>query len=104
MRHHDEARPAVTEADLLAHLSRARHPQSLRGIAAALKLRHGGRRALVKLARKMKKRGEIHEYPNGRVALPKEKHGAEHHKPQQKSESYRQGAQSRRDGTPAPVR
>ena len=78
MPRHDEPRAAVTEADVLAHLSRSRKPQSLREIAAALDLRHSGRRALVKLARKMKKRGEIHEYPNGRVALPTEKQAAEH--------------------------
>ena len=74
----DEPRAPVTEADVLAHLSRSRKPQSLREIAAALDLRHSGRRALVKLARKMKKRGEIHEYPNGRVALPTEKQAAQH--------------------------
>jgi hypothetical protein len=68
MPHHDEPRAPVTEADVLAQLSRSRRPQSLREIAAALDLRHSGRRALVKLARKMKKRGEIHEYPNRRGA------------------------------------
>jgi ribonuclease R len=72
-----EPRAPVTEADVLAHLSRSRKPQSLREIAAALDLRHSARRALVKLARKMKKRGDIHEYPNGRVGLPKEKQSAE---------------------------
>src|SRR5215469_12592426 len=66
---------AVTEAEVVAQLSRSRKPQSLREIAAALGLRHSGRRALVKLARKMKKRGDIHEYPNGRIGLPKEKQG-----------------------------
>ncbi len=77
----DEPRAPVTEADVLAHLSRSRKPQSLREIAAALELRHSGRRALVKLARKMKKRGEIHEYPNGRVGLPTEKQTAQHGSP-----------------------
>jgi ribonuclease R len=77
MPRHDEPTAPVTEADVLAHLSRSRRPQSLREIAAALGLRHSGRRALIKLARKMKNHGEIHEYPNGRVALPKEKQGAE---------------------------
>ena len=67
---------AVTEAEVVAQLSRSRKPQSLREIAAALGLRHSGRRALIKLARKMKKRGDIHEYPNGRIGLPKEKQGA----------------------------
>ncbi|MGD0907398.1 MAG: hypothetical protein ABSA96_07440, partial [Candidatus Acidiferrales bacterium] len=84
MTRQDEPRAPVTEADVLAHLSRSRRPQSLREIAAALELRHSGRRALVKLARKMKKRGEIHEYPNGRVALSKEKQGAEFAQPEQK--------------------
>ena len=77
MPRHDEPRAPVTEADVLAHLSRSRKPQSIREIAAALDLRHSGRRALVKLARKMKNRGEIHEYPNGRVALPTEKQAAD---------------------------
>jgi ribonuclease R len=72
-----EPRVPVTEADVLAQLSRSRKPQSLREIAAALDLRHSARRALVKLARKMKNRGDIHEYPNGRIGLPKDKQGAE---------------------------
>src|SRR5882672_7275126 len=89
----DETRSPVTEADVLAHLSRSRRPQSLREIAAALDLRHSGRRALVKLARKMKKRGEIHEYPNGRVAIPKEKQGAEYAEPpRQKTAPQRQSS------------
>jgi ribonuclease R len=50
---------------------------------------------LVKLARKMKKRGEIHEYPNGRVALPKEKDGAEIAKLEQKMAPQRSGSQPR---------
>src|SRR6202521_4431756 len=74
----DDSRAPITEADVLAHLSRSRKPQSLREIAAALELKHSGRRALVKLARKMKKRSEIHEYPNGRVALPPGKQAAPH--------------------------
>ncbi len=85
MPRHDEPRAPVTEAEVVAHLARSRKPQSLREIAAALGLRHSGRRALVKLARKMKKRGEIHEYPNGRVGLPKEKQGARDGQPPQKS-------------------
>ena len=97
----DEQRAPVTEADVLAQLSRSRKPQSLREIAAALDLRHSGRRALVKLARKMKKRGDIHEYPNGRVALPKEKQGGEYTQTQQKSAPQRQAAQSRKESTSA---
>jgi ribonuclease R len=72
----DEPREPVTESEVLAHLAKSRRPQSLREIAAALDLRHSGRRALVKLAYKMKKKGEIHEYPNRRIGLPKEKPGA----------------------------
>src|ERR1700722_12121780 len=93
----DEPRAPVTEADVLAQLSRSRKPQSLREIAAALDLRHSGRRALVKLARKMKKRGDIHEYPNGRVGLPKEKQsaerGADYSAPPQKGTQQRHSAQ-----------
>src|SRR5258708_566237 len=100
----EEPRAPITEADVLAHLSRSRRPQSLREIAAALELRHSGRRALVKLARKMKKRGEIHEYPNGRVALPKEKQGAEYAQPpRQKGAPQRQPSQPRAE-TRAQVR
>jgi ribonuclease R len=99
-----EPRAPVTEADVLAHLSRSRKPQSLREIAAALDLRHSARRALVKLARKMKQRGEIHEYPNGRVAIPKEKQGAEHTQPpNQKIAPPRHGSTPRGDSR-SPVR
>jgi ribonuclease R len=98
-----EGPPAVTEAEVVAHLSRSRKPQSLREIAAALGLRHSGRRALVKLARKMKKRGDIHEYPNGRVGLPKEKQGAQPTKAPPGSQPNRQpsgGAPPRTDARP----
>jgi ribonuclease R len=77
MQRRNEPREPVTEAEVLAHLSKSRRPQSLREIAAALGLRHSGRRALVKLAGKMKRRGEIHQYPNGRFSLPAEKRGAQ---------------------------
>src|SRR4051812_27034367 len=76
MPRHDNPHAAVTEADVLTYLSRSRKPQSLREIAAALGLRHSGRRALIKLAGQMKRRGDIHEYPNGRVGLPREKSGS----------------------------
>jgi ribonuclease R len=92
---HDEPRSPVTEAEVVAQLARSRKPQSLREIAAALGLRHSGRRALVKLARKMKKNGGIHEYPNGRVGLPKEKQGTQYADPPrpqpQKNSQYRRG-------------
>ena len=98
-----EPRTPVTEAEVLAQLSRSRGPQSLREIAAALGLRHSARRALIKLARKMKQRGQIHEYPNGRVGLPKESQGAPYAQPQkkhsdrQKNNSQQQGGQPRQD-------
>ena len=81
MAHADRPAEPVTEAEVLAHLARSRRPQSLREIAAALGLRHSGRRALIKLAGKMKRHGEIHEYPNGRVALPKDKKDKQDGKP-----------------------
>ena len=99
-----EPRAPVSEADVLAHLSRSRRPQSLREIAAALDLRHSARRALVKLARQLKQRGLIHEYPNGRVALPKEKQGAEFAPTQhQKSTPQRHGSEPRSESR-SPVR
>ena len=95
-----EPRTPVSEAEVLAHLAKSRKPLSLREIAAALGLRHSARRALVKLARKMKLRGEIHEYPNGRVGLPKEKKGAQYAQPrkqlqQQESAPRRHGSEQR---------
>ncbi len=102
MPRHDEPRAPVTEAEVLAHLAKSRKPLSLREIAAALDLRHSGRRALVKLARKMKKRGEIHEYPNGRVGLPKEKQGAQFAQSPQKSVAQRRGSESRQESRSNP--
>jgi len=117
---HDQTRAPVTEAEILAHLSRSRKPQSLREIAAALGLRHSGRRALVKLARNLKKHGDIQEYPNGRIALPKEKQrertalaypepgrgarsdeGRQHAKPQSRGPLHRRGQESRADVRPS---
>src|SRR5258708_804657 len=95
-----EPRAPVTEAEVVAHLARSRKPQNLREIAAALGLRHSGRRALVKLARKMKKHGEIHEYPNGRVGLPKEKQGAQFAQPPQKGAPRRTGSEPRAESRP----
>ncbi len=105
-----EPRTPVTEAEVLAHLAKSRKPLSLREIAAALGLRHSARRALVKLARKMKLRGEIHEYPNGRVGLPKEKQGAQYAQPRQQPQQQQgaprrhgsdERAQSREESRPA---
>src|ERR1700730_15461137 len=95
MPRNDEPRAPVTEAEVVAHLARSRRPQNLREIAAARGLRHSGRRALVKLARKMKKNGEIHEYPNGRIGLPKEKQGAHFAQAPQKNAPQRHGSEHR---------
>jgi len=97
-----EPRAPVTESDVLAQLSRSHKPQSLREIAAALDLRHSARRALVKLARRMKKRGDIHEYPNGRIGLPKEKQGAQYAAPVQKAAQHRQSIQPHGKSATAP--
>ncbi len=94
-----EPRAPVTEDEVVAHLARSRKPLSLREIAAALGLRHSGRRALVKLVRQMKKRGGIHEYPNGRVGLPKEKQGPQYAQPPQKGGPEQQRSEPRRPGT-----
>jgi ribonuclease R len=106
MAHPDNPREpvALTEAEVLAHLSRSRKPQSLREIAAALGLRHSGRRALVKLARKMKKHGDIQEFPNGRIGLPKEKQGTQHTQPPQKNVPQHRGGQQRREESRPAVR
>jgi len=97
---HDEPRAPVTEVEVVAQLARSRKPQSLREIAAALGLRHSGRRALVKLARKMKKRGDIHEYPNGRIGLPKEKQGVQFAQPPQKGAPQRHSSGPRSETRP----
>lgn len=72
-RHSDPNRPPsppeeIDEAGLLAHLSSATRPQSIREIASALNLRHRGRRALPKLLARLKRSGDI-DLSNGRFRL-----------------------------------
>jgi len=72
-RHSDQNRPPsrpdeIDEAGLLAYLSTASHPQSIREIAAGLKLRHWGRRALPKLLSRLKRSGDVDE-SHGRFRL-----------------------------------
>jgi ribonuclease R len=72
-RHSDENRPAarheeVAEADLLAYLSGAQRPQSIREIASGMRLRHGGRRALPKVLSQLKRSGDLEE-SRGRFRL-----------------------------------
>ncbi len=56
----------------------------------------------MKLAQKMKLRGEIHEYPNGRVGLPKEKQGAQFAQSPQKGAAQRQGSEQRHSSQQRP--
>jgi ribonuclease R len=100
MARRDIPREPLTEADILAHLTKSRKPQSLREIAAALGLRHAARRALTKLVRKMTRRGEIQEYPNGRVSLPKEKQAAARSLPKQGVTPPRKGWRARNTASP----
>jgi ribonuclease R len=72
-RHSDQDRPPshpeeIDEAGLIAHLSSAGRPQSIREIAAALGLRHWGRRALPKLLARLKRSGDVDE-THGRFRL-----------------------------------
>lgn len=65
-RHSDEKRPPsrpeeIDEARLLAHLATINRPQTIREIAAALELRHWGRRALPKLLARLKRAGDVDE-------------------------------------------
>ncbi|MGD0840674.1 MAG: RNB domain-containing ribonuclease [Candidatus Acidiferrales bacterium] len=63
-----EAR-AVNEQDVLAFMATAHKALSLREIAAAMGIRHAGRRALAKMIPRLKRRGEIVEIRNGRFKL-----------------------------------
>lgn len=76
-RHSDEnrlpSRPEeVDKARLVAHLSAASRPQSIREIAAALNLRHWGRRALPKLLAGLKRSGDVDEI-RGRFRLTEQR-------------------------------
>ncbi len=72
-RHSDQNRPPsrpeeIDDAKLIAHLSSAGRPQSIREIASALDLRHWGRRALPKLLARLKRSGDVDE-THGRFRL-----------------------------------
>lgn len=76
-RHSDQNRPParpdeIDEAGLLAYLSTTGRPQSIREIAAALNLRHWGRRALPKLLARLKRSGGIDE-SRGRFCLTRQR-------------------------------
>lgn len=76
-RHSDQDRPAsrpeeIDDARLIAHLSTAARPQSIREIAAALDLNHWGRRALPKLLARLKRSGDVDE-ARGRFQLTEQR-------------------------------
>jgi ribonuclease R len=73
IRENDEvdSRPAGPSPEvLLALLTKAPLPMSLREIAAELGLKHHGRRGLAKLIVKLRRRGEVEEVSHGRFGLP----------------------------------
>jgi ribonuclease R len=99
-----EAR-AVNEQDVLAFMSTAHKALSLREIAAAMGIRHAGRRALAKMIPRMKRRGEIVEIRNGRYKLAEsgaaqlgKKDKSERGDRGKHSESSRQGSGARKAG------
>ena len=63
-----ERPPQITEGELLAYLAKTDRPQSIREMASALGLRHGGRRALPKLLGRLKRRGDV-QVEHGRYRL-----------------------------------
>jgi len=65
--------PAVSEQGVLAFLATAHKALSLREIAAAMGIRHAGRRALGKIIPRLARRGEIVEIRNGRYKLAEER-------------------------------
>jgi ribonuclease R len=61
--------PAVNDQQVLAFLATAHKALSLREIAAAMGIRHSGRRALGKIIPRLARHGEIVEIRNGRYKL-----------------------------------
>jgi ribonuclease R len=66
-----DAPEAPTPEGLIAHLAKASKPASLREIAAAMGLKHHGRRALAKLILRLKRRGVVDEVSHGRYLVAK---------------------------------
>src|SRR5580704_1405215 len=65
--------PAVNDQQVLAFLAQAHKALSLREIAAAMGIRHSGRRALAKIIPRLARRGEIVEIRNGRYKLTEDR-------------------------------
>ena len=65
----DLERDEVTPKQLIDFLAKAPRPMTLREIAVAMNLRHRGRRALAKIALRLKRRGELEELPRSRFRI-----------------------------------
>jgi ribonuclease R len=61
--------PEVSPEQVIAHLASLRQPASIREIAHGMELKHGGRRYLPRIMKKLEKRGDIEETFGGRYRL-----------------------------------
>jgi ribonuclease R len=77
--------PAVNDQQVLAFLAQAHKALSLREIAAAMGIRHSGRRALAKIIPRLARRGEIVEIRNGRYKLAEDRAAQQSKKEKEKS-------------------
>jgi ribonuclease R len=59
----------VSPEQVVAHLASLRQPASIREIAHGMELKHGGRRYLPRIMKKLKQRGDIEETFGGRYRL-----------------------------------
>jgi len=66
----------VTEEQVIAYLSSAARPESVRQIAHGMELRHRGRRFLPRIVQYLKSRGDVEEVRGGQYRLAESKHGA----------------------------
>jgi ribonuclease R len=96
--------PAVNDQQVLAFLAQAHKALSLREIAAAMGIRHAGRRALAKIIPRLARRGEIVEIRNGRYKLA-ENRGSQPDKKEKSERPERSGSadRARRGESPAPA-
>jgi ribonuclease R len=95
------AQEVPTPEELIAHLTKASKPASLREMAAAMGLKHHGRRALAKLILRLKRRGVVDEVSHGRYLVAKAGQGK---RPPQK---FAKGVKSNKpapEDYPSPVR
>jgi exoribonuclease R len=85
---------AVNDQQVLAFLATAHKALSLREIAAAMNIRHSGRRALAKIIPRLERRGEIVQIRNGRFRLAEDRGS-------QKPSKDRSGSQDRAQRPPS---